>query len=75
MQPACPERLSHALAGKYHLNCKEKLGIRAKGRRVLENAGGFQLREKMGAHIANSASKNDDMGAGPIIGILMINFQ
>ena len=42
---------------------KEEMGLRAKGRKILENDGVFQLREKMGAYIANSASKNDDIGA------------
>ena len=42
---------------------KEQLGILAKGRKILENDGGFQLREKMGAYIANSDSKKDDIGA------------
>lgn len=42
---------------------KEKLGIRAKGRKILENGGGFQLREDMGTDIANFDSKKDDIGA------------
>ena len=41
---------------------KEKLGILAKGRKILENDGGFQLREEMGTYIANSDIKNDDIG-------------
>ena len=41
---------------------KEKLGLRAKGRKILENDGGFQLREKMESYIANSDSKNDNIG-------------
>lgn len=41
---------------------KEKLGLRAKGRKILENDGGFQLREKMVSYIANSDSKNDNIG-------------
>ena len=42
---------------------KEKLGIRAKGRKILENGGGFQLREDMGTYIANFDRKKDDIGA------------
>ena len=41
---------------------REKLGILAKGRKILENDGGFHLREKMGTYIANSDSKNDNIG-------------
>lgn len=41
---------------------KEKLGLRAKGRKILENDGGFQLREKMVSYIVNSDSKNDNIG-------------
>ena len=40
----------------------EKLGLRAKGRKIFENDGGFQLREKMVSYIANSDSKNDNIG-------------
>ena len=32
---------------------KEKLGILAKGRKILENDGGFQLREEMESYIGN----------------------
>ena len=38
-------------------------GIRAKGRNILENGEGFQLREDMGTYIANFDSKKDDIGA------------
>ena len=31
-------------------------------RKILENDGGFQLREEMGIYIANSDIKNDDIG-------------
>jgi hypothetical protein len=41
---------------------KEKSGILAKGQKILENDGGFQLREEMGTYIANSDIKNDDIG-------------
>ena len=41
---------------------KEKLGLRAKGRKIFENDGGFQLREKMISYIVNSDSKNDNIG-------------
>ena len=41
---------------------KEKLGLRAKGRKILENDGGFQLREKTVSYIANFDSKNDNIG-------------
>ena len=41
---------------------KEKLGLRAKGRKILENAGGFQLRENTVSYIANFDSKNDNIG-------------
>jgi len=37
---------------------KEQLGILAKGRKILENDGGFHLREEMGTYIPNSDSKN-----------------
>ena len=44
---------------------KEKLGILAKGRKILEIDGGFHLREEMGTYIANSDSKSrkDNTGA------------
>ena len=41
---------------------KEKLGILAKGRKILENDGEFQLREDMGAYTANSDMENGDIG-------------
>ena len=41
---------------------KVKLGILAKGRKILENDGEFQLREDMGTYIANSDNKNGDIG-------------
>ena len=41
---------------------KKKLGLRAKGRKILENDGGFQLREKTVSYIANFDSKNDNIG-------------
>ncbi len=39
---------------------KEKLGILAKGRKILENDGGFHLREEMGTYIANSDIDNNN---------------
>jgi len=41
---------------------KENLGILAKGRKIIENDGGFQLREEKGTYIVNSDSKKDDIG-------------
>ncbi len=41
---------------------KEKLGTLAKGREILENGGGFQLREETATYIANYDSKNDNIG-------------
>ena len=55
---------------------KEKLGILAKGRKILENDRGFQLREELGTYIANSGSKKDNIEAQKLIfGILIIDFQ
>ena len=42
---------------------KEELGILAKGRKILENDEGFQLREETESYIANFDAKNDDIGA------------
>ena len=42
---------------------KEKMGILAKGRKILENDGGFQLREKIGTYNAVFDSKKEDIGA------------
>ena len=42
---------------------KEDLGIFAKGRKLLENDGSFQLREERRAYIVNFDSKKDDIGA------------
>jgi hypothetical protein len=39
---------------------KEKFGILANGRKILEKDGGFHLREEMGIYIANSDSDNDN---------------
>ena len=41
---------------------KEKLGILAKGRKILEKDGGFQPQEEMGTYIADFDSKKDDIG-------------
>ena len=41
---------------------KDKLGILAKGRRVLENDGALQLREEQGTWNAFFAAKKDDIG-------------
>jgi len=37
------------------------LGLRAKGRKIIENDDGFQLREKVISYTANSDSKNDNI--------------
>ncbi len=42
---------------------KDKLDIRFKGREILENDEGSQLREEVETYIANFDSKNDDIGA------------
>lgn len=42
---------------------KEKMGILAKGQKILENDGGFQLREEMGTYYAVLDSKKEDTGA------------
>ena len=42
---------------------KEKLGILAKGRKILKNDGGFHLREEMGIYIANSDIDNDNISS------------
>ncbi len=44
---------------------KEKLGILAKGRKIIENDGGFHLGEEMETYITNSDTKNkkDNTGA------------
>lgn len=41
---------------------KDKLGIRAKGRKILADDKGFQLREEIGTYITHFDSKNDDIG-------------
>ncbi len=41
---------------------KEKFGSLAKGRKILENDGGFQLREETASYIANFDSENGDIG-------------
>lgn len=40
---------------------KEKLGQLAKGRKIFENDGGFQLREKKASYIANFDTQKDDI--------------
>jgi putative transposase len=40
---------------------KEKLGILAKGRKILENDGGFHLKENMGTYITNSDIKKSNI--------------
>ncbi len=40
---------------------KEKLGILAKGRKILENDGGFHLREELGTYNTNSDTKQDNI--------------
>jgi putative transposase len=42
---------------------REKLGIRAKGRKTFENDGGFHLREEMRPYISNSGGTNDNTGS------------
>jgi putative transposase len=42
---------------------KEKFGILAKGRKILEKDGGFHLREERGIYIANSDSDNANTGS------------
>jgi len=41
---------------------KEKLGVRAKGRKIIENNEGFQLREEMAPYIANFDRENGNIG-------------
>jgi len=41
---------------------KEKLGILARGRKIIEKDGGFQLREETESYIAHSDTKKDDIG-------------
>lgn len=41
---------------------KEKLGVRAKGRKIIESDEGFQLREEMAAYIANYDQENGNIG-------------
>ena len=40
---------------------KERLGILARGRKILETNDGFELREDVEGYIANSDIKNDDI--------------
>jgi putative transposase len=40
---------------------KERLGILASGRKILETNDGFELREDVEGYIANSDIKNDDI--------------
>ena len=42
---------------------KEKLGMLAQGRKILEKDGGFHLREERGIYIANSDSDNAKTGS------------
>ena len=42
---------------------KDKLGILAKGRKIIETGAAFQLREDIGTYIAFSDSKKGDIGA------------
>ena len=41
---------------------KENLGLRAKGRKILEKDGGFQLREEANTYYANSNTQNGYIG-------------
>lgn len=47
---------------KFVEKIKENLGLRAKGRKILENDEGFQLREKVRTYNANSTAKNGNIG-------------
>ncbi len=47
---------------KFVETIKENLGLRAKGRKILESDGGFQLREEVNTYNANSDSNNDNIG-------------
>ena len=40
---------------------KENLGTRAKGRKIYQNDGGFQLREEMGSYSVNFEGQKDNM--------------
>ena len=42
---------------------KEKLGALAKGRKILENEEGFELREEDGTYMVNNDGKKDDIEA------------
>jgi hypothetical protein len=45
---------------------KQKLGIRAKGRKVVETGEAYQLREPQVFYPSNFGRENDDIGADPI---------
>ncbi|MCP3889477.1 MAG: hypothetical protein GY702_11495, partial [Desulfobulbaceae bacterium] len=47
---------------KFVETIKENLGLRAKGRKILESDGGFQLREEVNTYNANSDSNNYNIG-------------
>jgi len=55
---------------KILLKQSKKLGLRSKGPKILEKDCGYQPREKMVSSIANSDSKNDNIG-GPKTFLLM----
>ena len=44
-------------------NTKQQLGIRAKGRKVVEAGAAYELREPQVSYLANLGLKNDDIGA------------
>lgn len=46
---------------KFVETIKDNLGLRAKGRKILENACGFQLREEVKTYNANFNTKNDNI--------------
>ncbi len=46
---------------KFVETIKENLGLRAKGRKILENDGGFQLREEVSTYLANSHTINGNI--------------
>ena len=42
---------------------REKFGTLAKGRKIIENDGGFQLREEMETYFTNLDRKRNDIGS------------
>ena len=54
---------------------KEKLGILAKGRKIIEKEGAFQLREEKGTYNAVFDSKKEDIGFAPTLECNFMNFR